>query len=134
MHGDHSSDMYATFAIVFVFVSGSEESQQIREFVYSMVSLRFQHDSPSRSNCVPGGREGNYIMFAGATSANLKNNRLFSPCSRESINDVMDVKGRCIADRCCFRGNKRKTLTGWAIKSHNGWMRKTFLDNYNHIE
>lgn len=61
------------------------------------------HDSPSRSNCVPGGREGNYIMFAGATSANLKNNRLFSPCSRESINDVMDVKGRCIADRCCFR-------------------------------
>ena len=87
------------------------------EFVHSMISLRFQHDSTS--NCVPGGSEGNYIMFAGATSGNLRKNRLFSRCSRKSINDVMDVKGRCIAHSCCFKGNKKNTCR--LGKSHHGW-------------
>ncbi|XP_020602075.1 disintegrin and metalloproteinase domain-containing protein 10-like [Orbicella faveolata] len=59
------------------------------------------HDSTS--NCAPGGSEGNYIMFARATSGDQRNNRLFSPCSREKMNGVMDVKGRCIEAKCCFQ-------------------------------
>ncbi len=66
-------------------------------------SLNFQHDSSSE--CAPGGSEGNYIMFARATSGDQKNNRLFSPCSTEKMNAVMDVKGRCNDDvKCCFQG------------------------------
>lgn len=53
--------------------------------------------------CAPGGTDGNYIMFARATSGDQKNNRLFSPCSRTKMNEVMDVKGRCTSNSCCFR-------------------------------
>ncbi|XP_078360304.1 disintegrin and metalloproteinase domain-containing protein 10-like [Oculina patagonica] len=53
--------------------------------------------------CAPGGSEGNYIMFGRSTNGDLKNNRLFSPCSREKMNAVMDVKGRCNAFKCCFQ-------------------------------
>ncbi|KAL9985306.1 hypothetical protein ACROYT_G007694 [Oculina patagonica] len=59
------------------------------------------HDNTQE--CAPGGSEGNYIMFARATSGDKRNNRLFSPCSREKMNAVMDVKGRCDQDKCCFQ-------------------------------
>lgn len=59
------------------------------------------HDTSAQ--CAPGGSEGNYIMFARATSGDQKNNRLFSPCSRSKMNSVMDVKGRCSGNaECCF--------------------------------
>ena len=69
----------------------------------NIIFLKNQHDSSS--DCAPGGNEGNFIMFARATSGDQKNNRLFSPCSRDSMNGVMDVKGRCIESKCCFKGN-----------------------------
>ena len=73
-----------------------------------IIYQNFQHDSTS--NCAPGGNEGNYIMFARATSGDQKNNRLFSPCSRSSMNGVMDVKGRCIEAKCCFKGNTCQSI------------------------
>ncbi len=71
-------------------------------FVRPMISVHLQHDNTHE--CAPGGSEGNYIMFGRSTNGDLKNNRLFSPCSREKMNAVMDVKGRCNDYRCCFRG------------------------------
>ncbi|KAL0271099.1 UNVERIFIED_CONTAM: hypothetical protein PYX00_008305 [Menopon gallinae] len=44
--------------------------------------------------CTPGGEEGNYIMFARATSGDKKNNNKFSPCSLNSINPVLNSKAR----------------------------------------
>ena len=49
-------------------------------------------------------------MFARATSGDQRNNRLFSPCSREKMNGVMDVKGRCIEAKCCFQGNTCQSI------------------------
>ncbi|XP_077485119.1 disintegrin and metalloproteinase domain-containing protein 10-like [Amblyomma americanum] len=40
--------------------------------------------------CVPGGDEGNYIMFANAQTGIGSNNRKFSPCSVEYISVVLD--------------------------------------------
>ncbi|KAJ7394089.1 Disintegrin and metalloproteinase domain-containing protein 10 [Desmophyllum pertusum] len=62
------------------------------------------HDSTSE--CAPGGSAGNFIMFARATSGDQKNNRLFSPCSKQKMNAVMNVKGRCAAESCCFKDAK----------------------------
>ncbi|KAK6617564.1 hypothetical protein RUM44_005152 [Polyplax serrata] len=49
------------------------------------------HDPES---CTPGGEDGNYIMFARATSGDKKNNNKFSPCSLNSINPVLNSKAR----------------------------------------
>ncbi|EEB13829.1 adam, putative [Pediculus humanus corporis] len=49
------------------------------------------HDPES---CTPGGEDGNYIMFARATSGDKKNNNKFSPCSLNSINPVLNTKAR----------------------------------------
>ena len=43
-------------------------------------------------------------MFARATSGDRRNNRLFSECSREKMKAVIDVKGACVGDSCCFKG------------------------------
>ena len=37
---------------------------------------------------MPGGEDGNYIMYARATSGDKKNNRQFSPCSLKSVREV----------------------------------------------
>ncbi|XP_050543022.1 disintegrin and metalloproteinase domain-containing protein 10 isoform X2 [Daktulosphaira vitifoliae] len=50
--------------------------------------------------CTPGGDDGNYIMFARATSGDKKNNNRFSPCSLTAINPVLNVKAR--STRGCF--------------------------------
>ncbi|XP_050421429.1 disintegrin and metalloproteinase domain-containing protein 10 [Adelges cooleyi] len=50
--------------------------------------------------CTPGGDDGNYIMFARATSGDKKNNNRFSPCSLSAINPVLNVKAR--STRGCF--------------------------------
>ncbi|XP_039290316.1 disintegrin and metalloproteinase domain-containing protein 10 isoform X2 [Nilaparvata lugens] len=50
--------------------------------------------------CTPGGEDGNFIMFARATSGDKKNNNKFSPCSLNSINPVLNVKAR--SPKGCF--------------------------------
>ncbi|XP_004530918.1 uncharacterized protein LOC101455868 isoform X2 [Ceratitis capitata] len=47
------------------------------------------HDYPLE--CRPGGLNGNYIMFASATSGDRPNNSKFSPCSIRNISNVLDV-------------------------------------------
>ncbi|KAK4881068.1 hypothetical protein RN001_004387 [Aquatica leii] len=50
--------------------------------------------------CTPGGEDGNFIMFARATSGDKKNNNQFSPCSLKSINPVLNFKAR--SAKGCF--------------------------------
>ncbi|XP_054744302.1 disintegrin and metalloproteinase domain-containing protein 10 [Anastrepha obliqua] len=47
------------------------------------------HDYPLE--CRPGGLNGNFIMFASATSGDRPNNSKFSPCSVRNISNVLDV-------------------------------------------
>ncbi|KAL5282018.1 ADAM10 family protein [Megaselia abdita] len=47
------------------------------------------HDYPLE--CRPGGINGNFIMFASATSGDRPNNSKFSPCSIRNISNVLDV-------------------------------------------
>ncbi|CAG7827487.1 unnamed protein product, partial [Allacma fusca] len=53
-----------------------------------------QHDPEMDKSCVPGGEDGNYIMFARATAGDRKNNNKFSPCSLRSILPVLNIKAR----------------------------------------
>ncbi|ALC39521.1 kuz [Drosophila busckii] len=68
------------------------------------------HDYPQE--CRPGGLNGNYIMFASATSGDRPNNSKFSPCSIRNISNVLDVlvgnsKRDCFkASEGAFCGNK----------------------------
>ncbi|XP_044743538.1 disintegrin and metalloproteinase domain-containing protein 10-like [Chrysoperla carnea] len=50
--------------------------------------------------CTPGGEDGNFIMFARATSGDKKNNNKFSTCSLKSINPVLNYKARSIKNGC----------------------------------
>ncbi|XP_076060396.1 kuzbanian-like [Oratosquilla oratoria] len=52
------------------------------------------HDPEHNTQCTPGGEDGNYIMFARATSGDKANNNKFSPCSLKQINDVLNSKAR----------------------------------------
>lgn len=60
----------------------------------------FQHDP---EQCTPGGEDGNYIMFARATSGDKRNNNKFSPCSLKAIEPVLNAKAR--SAKGCFTGN-----------------------------
>ncbi|EDV33103.1 uncharacterized protein Dana_GF22940, isoform A [Drosophila ananassae] len=68
------------------------------------------HDYPQE--CRPGGLNGNFIMFASATSGDRPNNSKFSPCSIRNISNVLDVlvgnsKRDCFkASEGAFCGNK----------------------------
>ena len=55
-------------------------------------------------SCVPGGEDGNYIMFARATSGDKTNNKRFSPCSLRSIHEVLTAKAR--GPKGCFTGGE----------------------------
>ena len=68
--------------------------------------LFIQHDPEADKACVPGGEDGNYIMFARATSGDKYNNKQFSPCSLKSINKVLQVKAR--GPKGCFNGKNPK--------------------------
>ena len=59
-----------------------------------------QHDPENNKACVPGGDNGNYIMFARATSGDKKNNKKFSPCSLKNIRQVLQAKARGVGG--CF--------------------------------
>ncbi|GAB0087446.1 Disintegrin domain-containing protein [Sergentomyia squamirostris] len=50
--------------------------------------------------CTPGGEDGNYIMFARATSGDKRNNNKFSPCSLKAIEPVLNAKAR--SAKGCF--------------------------------
>jgi len=68
------------------------------------------HDYPSE--CRPGGKLGNYIMFASATSGDRDNNNKFSHCSKANISAVLDAIVDKRKDNCfvksdgAFCGNK----------------------------
>ncbi|OXA56052.1 Disintegrin and metalloproteinase domain-containing protein 10 [Folsomia candida] len=69
------------------------------------------HDYPNK--CRPGGTDGNFIMFASATSGDRPNNSKFSECSVRNISSVLDAiihdskKHNCfIATNGTFCGNK----------------------------
>uniref|UniRef100_A0A336LXA8 ADAM10 endopeptidase n=1 Tax=Culicoides sonorensis TaxID=179676 RepID=A0A336LXA8_CULSO len=68
------------------------------------------HDYPS--DCRPGGINGNYIMFASATSGDRPNNSKFSTCSMRNISNVLDAieeskKRNCFqVSEGAFCGNK----------------------------
>lgn len=68
------------------------------------------HDYPT--DCRPGGQQGNYIMFASATSGDRPNNSRFSTCSVGNISAVLDAvrdgrKRNCLtASAGAFCGNK----------------------------
>ncbi|XP_059056733.1 disintegrin and metalloproteinase domain-containing protein 10 [Achroia grisella] len=68
------------------------------------------HDYPSE--CRPGGQQGNFIMFASATSGDRPNNSKFSTCSVGNISAVLDAvrdgrKRNCLtASAGAFCGNK----------------------------
>lgn len=51
---------------------------------------------------MPGGEDGNYIMFARATSGDKRNNKKFSPCSLKSVREVLTAKARGV--KGCFEG------------------------------
>lgn len=59
----------------------------------------FQHDP---DQCTPGGEDGNFIMFARATSGDKRNNNKFSPCSLKAIEPVLNAKAR--SSKGCFTG------------------------------
>ena len=69
-----------------------------------------QHDYPA--HCRPGGQEGNYIMFASATSGDRFNNNKFSNCSKHNVSRVLDaivdnLKPNCFQENDgAFCGNK----------------------------
>ncbi|CAG0886588.1 unnamed protein product [Cyprideis torosa] len=58
------------------------------------------HDPENDKVCTPGGDDGNYIMFARATSGDKRNNNRFSPCSVKAINAVLNSKAR--SSKGCF--------------------------------
>jgi len=68
------------------------------------------HDYPQ--SCRPGGGDGNYIMFASATSGDRDNNNKFSHCSIQNISAVLDAvvddrKTNCLEEsNGAFCGNK----------------------------
>lgn len=67
--------------------------------------MLFQHDYPSE--CRPGGVNGNYIMFASATSGDRPNNSKFSTCSIGNISNVLDAievekKWNCFKGKILF--------------------------------
>jgi disintegrin and metalloproteinase domain-containing protein 10 len=81
-------------------------------FVLSVCNVwfLFQHDYPNE--CRPGGVNGNFIMFASATSGDRPNNSKFSPCSVGNISNVLDAmvdnkKRNCFTISAgAFCGNK----------------------------
>ena len=75
-----------------------------------IVTISFQHDYPPE--CRPGGKIGNYIMFASATSGDRYNNNKFSECSKKNVSAVLDAitegrKTNCFTEsNGAFCGNK----------------------------
>lgn len=50
-------------------------------------ALSLQHDYPTQ--CKPGGAQGNYLMYASATTGSKHNNRKFSVCSVRNVSATL---------------------------------------------
>lgn len=74
-----------------------------------------QHDPEV---CTPGGEDGNFIMFARATSGDKKNNNQFSPCSLNSISPVLNAKAR--SPKGCFTGELLYSVYQLWVSLSNG--------------
>ncbi|XP_020621423.1 disintegrin and metalloproteinase domain-containing protein 10-like isoform X2 [Orbicella faveolata] len=61
----------------------------MHEFGHSFGS---EHD-PDTSECSPGGRAGNFVMYSRARDGNEPNNFLFSPCSKRRMSPIISTKG-----------------------------------------
>ncbi|XP_063704128.1 uncharacterized protein LOC134833659 [Culicoides brevitarsis] len=59
--------------------------------------------------CTPGGEDGNFIMFARATSGDKRNNNKFSSCSLRAIEPVLKAKAR--SAKGCFT-EPQKSICG----------------------
>ena len=75
--------------------------------------FHLQHDPENNKACVPGGEDGNYIMYARATSGDKKNNRQFSPCSLKSVREVSRQKEISVSD-----GRERRKLAIEVLRFH----------------
>ncbi|XP_064463743.1 disintegrin and metalloproteinase domain-containing protein 10-like isoform X2 [Ornithodoros turicata] len=55
--------------------------------------------------CVPGGFNGNYLMYSSATTGLLKNNAIFSPCSVRNISRILQTlfDGKSDRENCLLR-------------------------------
>uniref|UniRef100_A0A8D9FBH6 ADAM10 endopeptidase n=1 Tax=Cacopsylla melanoneura TaxID=428564 RepID=A0A8D9FBH6_9HEMI len=62
------------------------------------------HDYPGE--CRPGGLNGNYIMFASATSGDRPNNSKFSSCSIANISSVLDAIHHNKNKKNCFKASE----------------------------
>lgn len=86
-------------------------SRQSRAVVVITISHEFghnfgsPHDPSTTSSCSPGGSAGNFLMFPRATNGQLPNNRLFSPCSVDSIRPVLQSNSECFSNTGAFCGN-----------------------------
>lgn len=75
-------------------------SRSYVSFCHVMHTHRWEQHDPEQ--CTPGGEDGNYIMFARATSGDKRNNNKFSPCSLKAIEPVLNAKAR--SAKGCFTG------------------------------
>lgn len=62
-----------------------------------------KHDTDG-TTCAPGGSDGNYIMYAHATSGNLPNNNKFSSCSINQMAPI--IENKCRTTTGCFIGKR----------------------------
>ncbi|KAK8756198.1 hypothetical protein V5799_001102 [Amblyomma americanum] len=92
LEGDEVRARDTVIALVASHVAAASEMFGATDFMgvtgISFAVQRVQHDY--LPVCVPGGDEGNYIMFANAQTGIGSNNRKFSPCSVEYISVVLD--------------------------------------------
>lgn len=64
----------------------------------------FQKHDTDGTTCAPGGLDGNYIMYAHATSGNLPNNNKFSSCSINQMAPI--IENKCRTSTGCFIGKR----------------------------
>lgn len=64
----------------------------------------FQKHDTDGTTCAPGGSDGNYIMYAHATSGNLPNNNKFSSCSINQMAPI--IENKCRTTTGCFIGKR----------------------------
>ncbi|PIK52447.1 putative disintegrin and metalloproteinase domain-containing protein 10 isoform X1 [Apostichopus japonicus] len=79
-------------------------------------SFGSRHDPDGDRLCAPGGSEGNFLMFAHASSGDLPNNNDFSSCSEANISRVLNTMGsrtNCLVERGSITlcGNQVRELT-----------------------
>ncbi|EDO41812.1 predicted protein, partial [Nematostella vectensis] len=88
---------------------GKDVPQKVSEITFAHEAghnFGSPHDPEITSACSPGDSDGNYIMFPRATSGEKSNNRKFSTCSRDKMYLVLQAKGICDQEKCCFKDSQ----------------------------